>query len=181
MTVHSQQPPANDAARPSTERSWNEGVAARFGGRLRTERFLDNDRLIVPDDDVYAVLEHLKAGGFDMLIDVTAVDYLEYPDAADRFGVIYALLNTTSGERLFVKTFLNEPELSLPSVVSLWRAAEWLEREVFDMFGIAFKDHPDLRRILMPEEFAAYPLRKDYPLRGRGERHNFPVITRAES
>lgn len=162
--------------------SWSDTLATRFGDRTRVERFNDNVRLIVSAGELTAVLETLKdESSFDMLIDVTCVDYLEYPDAIDRFGVIYALLNTTSGERLFVKTYLNEPELSLPSVASLWRAAEWLEREVFDMFGIRFDNHPDLRRILMPEEFAAYPLRKDYPLRGRGERHNFPVITRAES
>jgi NADH-quinone oxidoreductase subunit C len=119
--------------------------------------------------------------GFDMLVDLTAVDYLYYPDAVDRFGVIYALLNTRSGERLYVKTMLNEPNLMLPSVFPLWKGADWMEREVFDMYGIRFEGHPNLRRILMPDEFATYPLRKDYPLRGRGERHNFPVITRAES
>jgi NADH-quinone oxidoreductase subunit C len=95
--------------------------------------------------------------------------------------VIYCLLNTITGERLIVKTFLNPPELQLPSVYPLWRSADWLEREVYDMYGITFAGHPDLRRILMPEEFTAFPLRKDYPLKGRGERHNFPVITRAES
>ena len=68
----------------------------------------------------------------------------------------------------------------MPSVVPLWEGANWLEREVWDMFGIRFDGHPDLRRILLPEEFTAFPLRKDYPLQGRGERHNFPVLARAE-
>jgi NADH-quinone oxidoreductase subunit C len=106
---------------------------------------------------------------------------LNYPGARDRFGVVYALLNVASGERVYVQTYVNEPDLRLPSVVPLWKGADWMEREVYDMFGIEFTGHPDLRRILMPDEFAAFPLRKDYPLRGRGERHNFPVITRAES
>ena len=71
--------------------------------------------------------------------------------------------------------FVNEPDLAVPSAVPLWEGANWLEREVWDMFGIRFEGHPDLRRILLPEEFTAFPLRKDYPLQGRGERHNFPV------
>ncbi|HJT77815.1 MAG TPA: NADH-quinone oxidoreductase subunit C, partial [Gemmataceae bacterium] len=118
--------------------------------------------------------------GFDLLVDLTAVDYLRYPDARDRFGVIYCLCDTRTGVRLVVKTYLNEPDLAVPSAFPLWKGADWMEREVFDMYGILFEGHPDLRRILMPEEFAAFPLRKDYPLRGRGERHNFPVLTRAE-
>ncbi len=118
--------------------------------------------------------------GFDMLAELTAVDYLHYPNARDRFGVIYGLANTTSGERLWVKAMLNDPDPTIASVYPLWKGADWLEREVFDMYGISFEGHPDLRRILMPEEFAAFPLRKDYPLRGRGERHNFPTVTRAE-
>ena len=68
----------------------------------------------------------------------------------------------------------------MPSAVPLWEGANWLEREVCDMFGIEFEGHPDLRRILMPEEFTAFPLRKDYPLQGRGERHNFPGAARAD-
>ena len=147
-----------------------------------TSQFRDNIRLHVAADQVYACLACLKDDcGFDMLIDITAVDYLNYAGARDRFGVVYALLNTTSGQRIYVKTAVNEPELRLPSVFPLWRGADWMEREVFDMFGIEFAGHPDLRRILMPDEFTAFPLRKDYPLRGRGERHNFPVIPRAES
>ena len=150
-------------------------------GGYSTSEFRDNRRIIVPPDRLYRTLECLKKAGFDMLADLTAVDYLHYPDAKDRFGVIYALLNTVSGERLYVKTFLNEPDLTIPSAFGLWRGADWMEREVYDMYGIRFEGYPDLRRILMPEEFTAFPLRKDYPLRGRGERHNFPAITRAES
>jgi len=122
-----------------------------------------------------------SAGGFDFLSELTAIDYLEYDGAKDRFGVIYVLVNTQTGERLVLKTFVNDPDPALPSACSLWSAANWLEREVYDMFGITFTGHPDLRRVLLPEEFTAHPLRKDYPLKGRGERHNFPVLTRAES
>lgn len=149
---------------------------------LATSEFRDNRRIVVKPGQVFEVLKSLKAEhGFDMLFEMTAADYLKYPNATDRFGVVYGLLNTTTGERVYVRTFLNEPDLTLPSAFPLWKGADWLEREVYDMYGIIFDGHPDLRRILMPEAFTSYPLRKDYPLRGRGERHNFPVITRAES
>jgi NADH-quinone oxidoreductase subunit C len=163
--------------------SYNMILKERFGADAFTaSEFRDNRRVIVQRGELRAILECLKNEcGFDMLVDLTAVDYLHYPDARDRFGIIYALLNMTSGERLYVKTYLNEPSLTLPSAFPLWKGADWMEREVYDMYGIVFEGHPDLRRILMPEEFAAFPLRKDYPLRGKGERHNFPVITRAES
>ena len=154
----------------------------RFGAEgFATSEFRDNFRITVAPASLYALLQSLQQQcGFDMLIDITAADYLYYPEAKDRFAVIYALLNTASGERLYVKTYLNEPDLTVPSAFPLWKGADWMEREVFDMYGILFEGHPNLRRILMPEEFTAFPLRKDYPLRGRGERHNFPVITRAE-
>lgn len=148
----------------------------------QTSEFRDNRRLIVPAASAHQLLSTLKAEhGFDMLIDITAVDYLEYEGATDRFGVVYCVLNTTTGERLVVKTHVNDPDPTLPTATDLWRGADWMEREVYDMFGITFAGHPDLRRILMPDEFTSYPLRKDYPIKGRGERHNFPVITRAES
>ncbi|MBV8074817.1 MAG: NADH-quinone oxidoreductase subunit C, partial [Planctomycetaceae bacterium] len=98
-----------------------------------------------------------------------------------RFEVHYVLVNLDTAERLVVKAGVDEPDPTLPTVVHLWPGANWMEREVFDMFGITFTGHPDLRRILMPEEFTAFPLRKDYPLRGRGERHNFPRLTRGDS
>jgi NADH-quinone oxidoreductase subunit C len=163
--------------------TYEAALQERFGADgFTTSTFRDNRRVIVKPDRLYAFLECLKnVCGFDMLAEMTAVDYLNYPDAKDRFGVVYVLLNTKTGERVVVKTHLNEPELTLPSAFPLWKGADWLEREVYDMYGIVFEGHPDLRRILMPDEFTSFPLRKDYPLRGRGERHNFPVITRAES
>jgi NADH-quinone oxidoreductase subunit C len=118
--------------------------------------------------------------GFDLLVDITCVDYLKYRDAVNRFGLVYLLANTETNERLTIRVMLDEPELTVPSAVPLWEGANWLEREVFDMFGIRFEGHPDLRRILMPQEFTAFALRKDYPLQGRGERHNFPVLRRDE-
>ena len=149
---------------------------------LAISEFRDNHRIVANSTQVFDVLQDLmNEHGFDMLFELTAADYLKYPSATDRFGVVYGVANTTTGERLFVKTWLNEPDLTLPSVFSLWKGADWLEREVYDMYGILFAGHPDLRRILMPDAFTSYPLRKDYPLRGRGERHYFPVITRAES
>jgi NADH-quinone oxidoreductase subunit C len=147
-----------------------------------TSQFRDNHRLTVPRERLTEVLRFLKdEAGFDMLAELGAADYLKYPGARDRFGVWYVLTNITSGKRLVVKTWVNEPDPVLPSAYPLWKAADWLEREVYDMYGIIFDGHPDLRRILMPEQFTSFPLRKDYPLRGRGERHNFPIITRAES
>ena len=162
-------------------------LTAKFPvGSFSTSEFKDNKRLLVPSDKadtvLFEVLKCLKTEcGFDMLCDVGGIDYLNYPNAADRYAVVYALTNTTSGERVFVKAFTNDPEPNLPSVVGLWKGADWMEREVYDMFGVIFTGHPDLRRILLPGEFTSFPLRKDYPLRGYGERHNFPIVTRAES
>ncbi len=151
----------------------------RFTVSFTTYR--DQHRIRVEPQELKQVLRELLDAGMDMLIDITAVDLLEYEGATDRFEVIYCLLNTESGERLVVRTYLNEPDMELPSVTDLWRAADWLEREVYDMYGVRFIGHPNFKRLLLPQEFASYPLRKDYPVKGRGERHNFPVITRAKS
>jgi NADH-quinone oxidoreductase subunit C len=154
----------------------------RFGtDSFTTSAFRDNRRIHLSPDRLLDVLGYLKRDlGFDMLVDLSAADYLHYPDSKDRYGVWYILLNTVTGQRLYVKTFVNDPEPVVPSVYPLWHGADWMEREVYDMYGIVFEGHPDLRRILMPDEFTAYPLRKDYPMRGRGERHNFTPLTRAE-
>ncbi len=147
---------------------------------LTASEFRGQTRVVAPVESLFEMMKTLKEKlGFDMLVDVTCVDYLNYRDAKDRFGMVYLLTDTETNERLTVRCFVNEPRPTVPSVVGLWEAANWLEREVWDLFGIRFQWHPDLRRILLPEEFTAHPLRKDYPLQGRGERHNFPVITRA--
>ncbi|MHB1033540.1 MAG: NADH-quinone oxidoreductase subunit C [Pirellulales bacterium] len=147
---------------------------------LAASEFRGETRMVAPRESLYGVLEFLRdRRGFDLLVDLTAVDYLGYRGAKDRFGMVYMLAATATNERITVRAFVNEPAPSVPSIVPLWEAANWLEREVWDMFGIRFEGHPDLRRILLPEQFTAHPLRKDYPLQGRGERHNFPVVPRA--
>lgn len=153
----------------------------RFPG-LAISEFRGETRVVSPAAQAYEILAWLKESlGFDYLVDITCVDYLNYRDATDRFGLVYLLTNVAENDRITIRVFLNEPDLTIPSVVPLWEGANWMEREVYDMFGIVFEGHPDLRRILMPEQFTAYPLRKDYPLRGRGERHNFTPIRRAET
>lgn len=161
-------------------------LLAKFPGAFTITTFKDNVRVELGAEKAPAVLFDLLAClkdecGFDFLADVAGVDYLNYPNAADRYAVVYALVNLKTAQRLFVKAYANDPDPELPSAVPLWKGADWMEREVYDMFGVAFRGHPDLRRILMPAEFTSHPLRKDYPLRGLGERHNFPTITRAES
>lgn len=149
---------------------------------LSSSVFRGQNRIVVDRSSLWETLRVLRdQAGFEMLFELTAVDYLEFPGARDRFAVVYGLLNFDSGERLIIKTFLNEPELTVPTVTNLWESANWMEREVFDMFGIKFEGHPSLKRLLLPEEYTSFPLRKDYPVKGRGERHNFPLITRAES
>ncbi len=115
---------------------------------------------------------------FDFLADLTCVDYLDFPKAVDRYGVTYCLASTELGHRMWAKCFVNDPEPQVPSVTGIWRAANWPEREVWDMFGVRFTGHPDLRRLLTWEGFKAHPLRKDYPLRGLGEREDYERIRR---
>ena len=154
----------------------------RFADAIKPSVFRDNVRYVAAPERLIEVMTFLKTeAGFDYLADITGIDYLHYPNATDRYGIVYCLANTETAERVYVKVLVNDPDPTLPSVYRLWKGADWMEREVFDMFGVAFEGHPDLRRILMPDGFESYPLRKDYPLRGRGERHNFAPVTRADS
>ncbi|WP_206352428.1 NADH-quinone oxidoreductase subunit C [Tautonia rosea] len=160
-------------------------LTERFGGSLiRSSTFRDNLRVLVDRSALFEVLSFLKDNaGYTFLSELGGIDYLGYPDRQEgsRFEVHYVLLKQETSDRIIIKVGVDDPDPTLPSVMPLWGGANWMEREVFDMYGIRFDGHPDLRRILMPDEFTSYPLRKDYPLRGRGERHNFPKITRDQS
>jgi NADH-quinone oxidoreductase subunit C len=130
--------------------------------RVGRERLLEAARLL--RDDARLRFEHLS--------DVTAVDYLLYDPAggppggarSPRFDVVYHLYSIARGHRLRLKVGLDEADPVLPSLVEVWAAANWGERETFDMYGIRFSGHPSLTRILMPDDWQGHPLRKDYPL-----------------
>jgi NADH-quinone oxidoreductase subunit C len=125
------------------------------------------ERSAIPD--VLRVCRDDADLGFDVLMDLTAVDYLKYPDRefGPRFEVVYHLYSLSHNHRVRLKVRVEEDDARVPSATGLWPIANWFEREVWDMFGIRFDDHPDLRRLLMYEEFHGHPLRKDYPVNKR--------------
>jgi NADH-quinone oxidoreductase subunit C len=112
---------------------------------------------------------------FDTLIDVCGVDYLTYREEAGdewkkpRFAVVYHLLSTSRNQRLRLRVFVEESSMMVDSVIDIWSSADWFEREAFDLFGILFKGHPDLRRILTDYGFVGHPFRKDFPMSGHVE------------
>ena len=159
---------------------------------LQVTEFRGQVGLIAPPDDVHDILQFLRedpACDFDSLVDVTAVDYLAYPaEMPGRFSVTWILASAVLATRPVVRTFLDtsrdtsgadrDPALEVDSCTDIWPGGEWREREVWDMYGIWFRNHPDPRRILTWEDYPAFPLRKDYPLRGRGERELYRVLGR---
>jgi NADH-quinone oxidoreductase subunit C len=175
------------------EHSTFAAVKAKFPGkRFRATEFRGQSTLIVEPADLHEVLAFLKADpacAYDFLSDIGGIDYLNYPSkTVGRFAVYYMLVSLSRDDRFFVKAFLdpslptdgaaNDPALVLDSVCDLWPGAEWPEREVFDMLGIRFRNHPDLRRILLWEDYPGHPLRKDYPIRGQGEREQYRIVDR---
>jgi NADH-quinone oxidoreductase subunit C len=119
----------------------------------------------VAKDVIIEVLSFLKQSlQFNQLTDLTAIDYLGKKEG--RFMMVYLLLSIPHKERLRIKTAVSEAVCRIPSATQVWATANWLEREVYDLFGITFDSHPDLRRILMTDDWVGHPLRKDYPLQG---------------
>ena len=163
--------------------------------KFKASQYRGQSTLIVEPADLHEVMAFLRDDDccrYNFLSDVTGVDYHGYPAPTQgRFAVVYNLLSHGRDDRFFVKTFLNpsmptdgtaeDPALWVESVCDLWPGAEWPEREVFDMLGIRFRNHPDLRRILLWEAYPGHPLRKDYPVRGRGEREQYKVIDRTSA
>jgi NADH-quinone oxidoreductase subunit C len=142
--------------------------AAIPGSVAQVSYYLGDWTIIVPVDRIVAASQHLHDApdaAFDYLSDLTATDW---PPRAERFDVVYCLYSTRLRHRVRLKVRVGENQ-PLASVTGVWSGANWLEREVYDMFGVNFTGHPDRRRILMPEDWQGFPQRKDYPLEGPGE------------
>lgn len=135
---------------------------------ISVNEFRGQYSVIIKKQNSYSILEYLnKEWSFDYLVDVTCVDYLNKKE--NRFEVIYQLYSIPNRMELRIRAEVPEHEPEIDSVVPIWAGANWHEREAYDMFGVVFKGHPDLRRILMPEDWEGYPLRKDYPVEGPEE------------
>ncbi|MDX2005138.1 MAG: NADH-quinone oxidoreductase subunit C [Meiothermus sp.] len=124
----------------------------------------------LPRGEFKATVADLKQGGWNYLADIVGIDYLTYPQRkAERFCVVYELVSLPGykdgdGSRVFLRVFVPESDPALPTLTDLWMGADFLEREVYDLLGVRFEGHPDLRKILTPEDLEGHPLRKDFPL-----------------
>ncbi|MBA4715756.1 MAG: NADH-quinone oxidoreductase subunit C [Verrucomicrobiales bacterium] len=143
-----------------------EKIEAKFQGNILLKNsFRDELSLTITKDSLIEIMTFCKKDlGFDYLVDLTAVDNL---GISPRYEVVYELYSYSDSCHLRIKVGVDESEREVSSVVSLWPTANWHEREAFDMIGITFSDHPDMRRILMWEGYPYYPLRKDFPLAGK--------------
>lgn len=141
-------------------------LAAFPGAGIEAREFRGQWRFEVPRERVLEVLRRLRDDpelDFTFLSDVTCTDH---PEEERRFRVVWVLTSLSRKERVLVKSSCTEEDPVVPSATPLWAGANWLEREAWDMFGVRFEGHPDLRRILMPEDFDAFPLRKEFPMEG---------------
>ena len=143
--------------------SLKQDLHQRFAGKdFNLEHTVGDDVLCLDKQDVLPVFRHLKEScGFDFLMDVCGVDYLNRENREKRFDVVYHLFSSRKVQRLRVKTQVGENE-TVDSLTSIWKGADWFEREAYDMFGLRFAGHPNLRKILTHHEFVGHPLRKDY-------------------
>jgi NADH-quinone oxidoreductase subunit C len=133
------------------------------GAEISTSFFRDQAALLVAPHAVPATLERLRARGYRFLASVHGLDY--FPEEP-RLGVHYELLDMSAVDRISVRTRVTVAEPTIPSVTPDWPTADHQEREIYDMFGVIFEGHPDLRRILMPEDYEGYPQRRDFPVGG---------------
>ncbi len=131
---------------------------------LSAKDFKDVLSIVIAKENLVESVQAAKNLGFEMLSDIFGVDYLSYPDHKDkRFAIAYNLYSISQNERVFIRVMLDEGE-SLPTITQIWQGANFMEREVYEMFGITFEDHPNLLRLITPDELEGYPHRKDFPL-----------------
>ncbi len=145
---------------------------------ISAEEFRGDITVNVKKDDVLNIIKSLKESpesAFDFLVDITCVDYLKL-GGHERYAAVYHLHSHTYLRRLRIKAWIPEDDLNIHSLLPLWKTADWQEREVHEMFGIKFIDHPDLRPLILPDDFVGFPLRKDFPLKGIGYRESFPDL-----
>lgn len=139
-----------------------------FGDGVQDVRyFRDETTIVVAPADVKMVARYLRDTGgllYNYLSDISAVDYYPEYNRPGRFGVSYHLYSLLYNRRIRLKTYVEEDEPVVPTVTDIWPAAGWLEREIYDMMGIEFDGHPDMRRLLMPDDWHGHPHRRDYPL-----------------
>ena len=119
-----------------------------------------NEEIKLSPSDYFSTVQELNQDGFELMVDLTVVDWFRKREP--RFELVVQFLSTSKNERKTIKVEISDEDLSVPSITSVFPSANFYEREAFDMFGIKFSDHPDLTRILMPDEWVGHPLRKDY-------------------
>ena len=144
---------------------------------LDTTQFAGENIIHIQGSYNLDVLKLFRDNGFNFLADITAVDNLTL-GGFERFAVVYHLLSHETTKRVTIKAYVTEDQPELPSAESLWKTADWQEREIYDLFGILFTGHPNMIRIMNPDDYQGHPLRKDYPRLGRKERDDFPVVKR---
>lgn len=163
-------PPKPGAPNPHAKRSTFvpdvvDALRARFSDDIRDERLYANEHtVLVARERILEILQFLRDDhGFTYLADLGGVDRFT---EENRYEVVYNLVNISGGQRIRIKLLVDESDMTVQSVVQAYKSASWNERECYDMFGIRFTDHPDMRRMFLPEDFEYHPLRKEFPLLG---------------
>ena len=134
----------------------------KFGDKIQSvDKLYDVSCAIVAQESIHQILKFLFENGFEFL---TSLNAMHFPDAEEKFGMVYHLHDWKRNYRIRIKTFTNQDPPYFPTVTDIWPTANWMERQEYDFFGIHFRNHPDLRRILNMDSMEGWPLRKEYPL-----------------
>lgn len=142
---------------------------------ISIEQFRGDTTILIEKEHLLEVMQLLRNEPslyFDHLSSINAVDYLDL-SRKERYGIIYNLLSYKYNNRITIKILLPEENPTIESMYSIWKTADWQEREIYDLLGIMFNNHPNLERIFLPDTYKGHPLRKDYPLKGYGERDKY--------